>query len=227
MRKIFDSSKDTLEHIITVGNYLDIIIEELRDYKKIELKDNINEMTVVDLLFLLLYGEEFPLNNKLLNNIYNNSIGYLYLDEEDENYIPQDMLFKKYLNELLERKTNHDKTKLEYPEKQEFDKYNQKLKELTYGSDEYNQNLYILRNALCHHYRYNRHHPEHFGNGIYGMTIMDVTEMICDWKASSERQKDGDIFKGIEKGSQRFNYDKKMIRVLSNTAQKYFINGDK
>ena len=58
------------------------------------------------------------------------------------------------------------------------------------------------------------------------MTIMDLTEMICDWKASSERQNNGDIFDGIEKQSIRFNYDKKMIRILSNTVDKYFINGD-
>ena len=224
MRKLFDSSKDTLEHIIKVGNYLDIIIEELSKYKKIELIDNVNDMTVVDILYLLLYGEDFPARNKLLNNIYINSDGYLF---DDDSFVTQEMMYKKYINELLDRKANHDKTKLEYPEKQEFDKYNQKLKELTYGSEEYNQNLYILRAALCHHYRYNRHHPEHFGNGIYGMTIMDLTEMICDWKASSERQNDGNIFDGIEKASQRFNYDKKMVKVLSNTAQKYFINGDK
>lgn len=224
MKKLFDSSKDTMEHIIRVGYYLDTIIEDLREYKKIELKDNINNITVVDLLYLLLYGEELPFNNKLLKNIYSNSKGYLY---DENSYITQDMLYKKYLNELLDRKANHDRTKLEYPEKQEFDKYNQKLKELTYGSEEYNQNLYTLRNALCHHYRYNRHHPEHFGNGIYGMTIMDLTEMICDWKASSERQLNGDIYDGIEKSSQRFNYDKKMVRVLSNTVDKYFKSEEK
>ena len=223
MKKIYDSSKDTLEHIIKVGSYIDILIDELRNYKKIELIDDINKITVIDLLLLLLNGEELPFSNKLLNSIYDNSIEYLY--QEDE-FMNQEMLFKKYINELLDRKANHDKTKLEYPEKQEFDKYNQKLKELTYGSEEYKQNLYVLRNALCHHYRYNRHHPEHFGNGIYGMTIMDLTEMICDWKASSERQNDGNVFDGIAKGVERFSYDKKMVRVLSNTVEKYFINGE-
>ena len=225
MKKIYDCSKDTLEHIIKVGNYLDIIIDEIRNYKKVELNDNINDITVVDLLYLLLYGEELPFSNKLLNSIYNNSYAYLY-DDEDM-FVTQEMLYKKYINELLDRKANHDKTKLEYPEKQEFDKCTPKLKELTYGSLEYQQNLYILRNALAHHYRYNRHHPEHFGNGIYGMSIMDLTEMICDWKASSERQNDGNVFDGIEKSSQRFNYDKKMVKVLSNTVQKYFINENK
>ena len=224
MRKIFDSSKDTLEHIIKVGNYLDIIIDELSKYKKIELKDNLGDITVVDLLYLLLHGQYFPSNSTLLKCIYGNSNGYIY---DDESFVTQEMLYKKYISELLDRKANHDKTKLEFPEKQEFDKYNQKLKELSIGTDEYNENIYVLRNALCHHYRYNRHHPEHFGNGIYGMTIMDLTEMICDWKASSERQKNGDIFDGIEKQSQRFNYDKSMVRVLSNTVERYFINGDK
>ena len=101
MKKIYDCSKDTLEHIIKVGKYLDIIIDEIRNYKKVELNDNINDITVVDLLYLLLYGEELPFDNELINNIYNNSIGYLYLDEEDENYIPQDMRFEKYISEVL------------------------------------------------------------------------------------------------------------------------------
>lgn len=223
MKKRYDSSKDTMEHIIRVGYYLDIIIDELKNYKKVDLRDDINNITVIDILFLLLHGEENPFSNKLISNIYDNSFGYLY---QEEDYLTQDMLYKKYVDELLDRKANHDKTKLEYPEKQEFDKYNQKLKELTYGSEEYKQNLYILRNALCHHYRYNRHHPEHFGNGIYGMSIMDLTEMICDWKASSERQINGNIFDGIQKGLERFSYDKKMVRVLSNTVEKYFLNED-
>ncbi len=218
--KKYDSTKSTMEHIIKVGEYIDIIIEELKKYKKANLIDNIDDMTVVDILFLLLYGEEFPHKNRLLNSIYSNSKNYL-LDSENQ-IITQDKLFKQYMDELLDRKANHDKSKLEYPEKQDFDKYTNKLRELTYGSEEYKLSLYNLRNALSHHYRYNRHHPEHFGNGIYGMSIMDLTEMICDWKASSLRQDDGDVFLGIEKSKYRFNYDKRMVRLLSNTAEKYF-----
>ena len=207
----YDSSKSTMEHIIKVGEYLDIIIDEVKKYKKIKLIDNIDDMTVVDILYLLLHGEEFPHNNKLLNSIYANSKNYLY---DNKNFsVAQDKLYKQYIDELLDIKANHDKSKLEYPEKQDFDKYTNKLKELTYGSEEYKLSLYNLRNALSHHYRYNRHHPEHFGNGISGMSIMDLTEMICDWKASSLRQDDGDVFLGIEKSKERFNYDKKMVKL--------------
>ena len=223
MKKIYDSSKSTREHIIRVGEYIDIIIEELRKYKKANLIDDINKITVVDLLYLLLYGESLPFNNKLLKSIYHNSISYRY---EHDSFLTQEDLLKNYINELLDRKNSHDRSKLEYPEKQDFDKYTQKLRELSYGSEEYRESLYQLRNALSHHYRYNRHHPEHFGNGIYGMTIMDLTEMICDWKASSERQDDGDVFSGILKSKERFNYDNKMVKILSNTAEKFFENGD-
>ncbi len=218
MKKIYDSSKDTMEHIITVGNYIDIIVDEIRKYKKVDITDNINKMTLIDFLILLQKGEELYIKNKLLENVYSNSRDY----KLKEKYRSQEVLCKLYIDELLDRKVNHDKTKLEYPEKQSFDNSNYKLNQISYGSEDYLKSLFELRQALTHHYRYNRHHPEHFGNGIYGMNIMDLLEMICDWKASSQRQNDGDIFDGIEKQKQRFNYDNKMVKILSNTAEKYF-----
>lgn len=221
MKKIYDSSKDTMEHIIKVGNNIDIIIEALKKYKKVDLIDNVNKMTLVDLLYLLIYGEDLPINNKVIKAIYNNSSDYKYGVKIYE----QELLLKKYIEELIDRKLNHDRSKLEYPEKAGFDKA-KPLKEMTYGSKEYLSSLYELRKTLEHHYRYNRHHPEHFGNGIYGMTIMDLIEMVCDWKAASERLFDSDVFSGIEKSRNRFNYDDKFARVLSNTCQKYLI-GDK
>ena len=219
MKEIGDSSKITLEHIVKVGEYIDIIIEELNKYKKADLIDNINRMTVVDILYTLLYGQNLSTHNRLLNTIYNNSINYKYIDGD----IKQVDLYKKYVAELMDRKINHDKTKLKHPEKEEFDKYYKSIGKISYGSEEYKKSLSNLKSALEHHYRYNRHHPEHFGNGIYGMSIMDLTEMICDWKAASDNQQNGDIYKGIEISSARFNYDKKMVKVLSNTVDKYFV----
>ena len=34
--------------------------------------------------------------------------------------------------------------------------------------------------ALLHHHCHNSHHPEHFHNGIYGMSDLDICEMVCD-----------------------------------------------
>ena len=64
--------------------------------------------------------------------------------------------------------------------------------------------LEALKPALDIHYANNRHHPEHFPKGIRGMDLLDLLEMICDWKASSERHADGNIFNSIEVNQKRF-----------------------
>ena len=78
------------------------------------------------------------------------------------------------VRELIERSRTHDQSKLESPEKEVFDKYTPLLKDSTYGSDEYWQFLKEMKPALGHHYKVNSHHPEHFTNGIIGMTLMDL-----------------------------------------------------
>jgi len=46
-----------------------------------------------------------------------------------------------------------------------------------------------MKPAIEHHYKNNRHHPEHFNNGIDEMNLVDLIELLCDWKAASERNK--------------------------------------
>ena len=50
------------------------------------------------------------------------------------------------------------------------------------------------------------------------MNLIDLLEMICDWKASSERHADGDIFKSIEINQKRFGYSDDLKNILMNTA---------
>jgi hypothetical protein len=40
--------------------------------------------------------------------------------------------------------------------------------------------------ALKNHHAGNTHHPEHFQNGIYGMSDLDLCEMVCDCVARSQ-----------------------------------------
>jgi hypothetical protein len=56
-----------------------------------------------------------------------------------------------------------------------------------------------MGDGLMHHDAHNRHHPEFFGeDGVDGMTLVDVIEMLADWKAASERHDDGDLAKSLE-----------------------------
>lgn len=129
-------------------------------------------------------------------------------------------LLSLVFNELVVRGINHDDSKLHDPEKSLFDEYSPKLKNCTYGSDEYKQYLIELKVALDHHYQKNSHHPEHYENGIGGMDLLDIIEMLCDWKAATKRHVDGDILKSIEINADRFGIDDQLKQILLNTVMR-------
>lgn len=119
---------------------------------------------------------------------------------------------------LAARGVNHDDSKLHSPEKELFDEFTPKLRDTTYGSDEYKTYLAEMGKALQHHYQHNSHHPEHFDNGIEGMSLLDLVEMFCDWMAAVKRHADGDIFKSIEINAERFGISDQLKAILINTA---------
>ena len=121
--------------------------------------------------------------------------------------------------ELLKRGELHDQTKLDSPEVELFTEYTDKLSTVTYGSDEYNQTLEKLKPALEHHYANNRHHAEFHKNGINDMNLIDLMEMLMDWKAASERHSNGNIRKSIEINAGRFRIDNQLQKILENTIK--------
>ena len=120
---------------------------------------------------------------------------------------------------LIERASEHDKSKLAEPEKPLFDKMTPKLKRLTYGSSEYKNCLNDLKPALDHHYAHNSHHPEHYPNGVNGMDLLDVIEMLVDWKAAGERHADGSITNSLRVNETRFKLEPQLVSILSNTVR--------
>lgn len=130
---------------------------------------------------------------------------------------------RKYIRFMIDkmdmRGVKHDASKLESPEVEIFAELTPKLAETTYGSEEYNNFIERLKPALEHHYASNRHHPEHFVNGINDMTLIDIIEMFCDWKASTLRQHDGNLLKSIEQNAERFNIDGQLKQIFVNTAR--------
>lgn len=119
---------------------------------------------------------------------------------------------------ILDRADIHDKSKLEEPEAKSFAEVTSILSGLTYGSKEYEESRAKLGPALQHHYANNRHHPEHFKNGINDMNLVDLVEMFCDWLASSKRHNDGNIRKSIEVNSKRFSMGTELTDIFERTA---------
>jgi hypothetical protein len=124
-------------------------------------------------------------------------------------------------NDLIKRAHRHDESKLAEPELSVFNEYTPKLRDSTYGSPEYKEFLEGMGEGLRHHYAHNDHHPEHHENGIADMDLVQVTEMLCDWKAATLRHADGDLARSIEQNAKRFGYGDEIKRLLSNTAERF------
>jgi Family of unknown function (DUF5662) len=127
-------------------------------------------------------------------------------------------LLKLVIENLFNRAEVHDESKLFSPEVEIFDEVTPKLAALTYGSPEYNDMLKQMGVGLEHHYKYNSHHPEHYKDGIKGMSLLDLIEMICDWKAATLRHKNGDLLRSIEQNQQRFGYSDELKQIFLNTV---------
>lgn len=126
----------------------------------------------------------------------------------------------KIIEHLIQRRVFHDASKLEEPELSVFTEFTPKLNTTTYGSDEYKRNTKKMKVALVHHYAENRHHPEFHAGGIFGMNLVDIVEMFCDWLAATTRHDDGCIYRTIELNKK--GLDGQLKEIFENTAREIF-----
>lgn len=61
---------------------------------------------------------------------------------------------------------------------------------------------------------FERHHPQHFRDGVAGMNLVDLVVMLADWKAATR-----DLGAVIVQNAQRFGYGREVERVLWVTAR--------
>jgi hypothetical protein len=113
---------------------------------------------------------------------------------------------------LTVRAAHHDETKLLEPEKAGYDALQNKLAGRDYDAIAWDV-------ALAHHYANNRHHPEHHKDGIAGMTLLDLMEMLADWKAASERHGQASVETSIKAMAKRFGISKQLAGILVNTVK--------
>lgn len=129
---------------------------------------------------------------------------------------------RKILVDLERRFKDHDLSKLEDPEKACYDKYIPLLQKAKYGSKEY----YDIKNemkkdGLDHHFQVNRHHPEHFENGILDMTLVDLVEYFVDTYSASMRS-DTPYSEGVKANQKTHNLPDELVKIFINTVDEYF-----
>lgn len=131
-------------------------------------------------------------------------------------------LLQCFSNQLRIRGDVHDHSKMKPFEMHYLAKIEQEIDEngqAPFGSYEYKRrSTEILGPMLKHHYENNSHHPEHYENGVSGMCLLDVMEMLADWKAASERGEETSI--NLEKALERFGIEGQLASVLRNTCEK-------
>lgn len=76
-----------------------------------------------------------------------------------------------------------------------------------------------IQEAVAHHYAENSHHPEHYQAGVAGMSLLDLIEMVCDWKAAGEASPNGDFARSLELNRERFNLSPELVAILENTGR--------
>ena len=112
----------------------------------------------------------------------------------------------KLASKLVWRSLVHDLSKYGWTETKHFARTIRKLRNTTYGTDEYFALLESIKPAIEHHYAKNPHHPEHYENGIRDMGALDQLEMICDWCAACKKHKDGNPIQSAAINAKRFDY---------------------
>jgi hypothetical protein len=127
-----------------------------------------------------------------------------------------------FSKELIDRAEHHDDSKLEEPELSGFAENTEKLAKVEYGSEAYRNMLAELKPTIEHHYSKNRHHTEFWPNGINDMNLIDLLEMLADWRAAGERNKNGNIRKSIEVNAEKYGISPQLRKIIENTVRDYF-----
>jgi hypothetical protein len=127
-----------------------------------------------------------------------------------------------FVKDLIDRAQNHDTSKFESPEVEVFGEYTDLLKDIEYGSPEYKECLAKVQPAIDHHYSKNRHHPEFHKDGIEGMTLIDLIEMLADWRAATLRNRAGNIRKSIDINATKYKISPQLKQIFENTINEYF-----
>ena len=121
------------------------------------------------------------------------------------------------LDNLYARATVHDASKLKEPELSGYAALEARLDAVQYGTPEYAAALEEGKEPIAAHYAANSHHPQHYENGIAGMSLLDILEMFCDWYAAGQRTKGGSLKRSLEVNRTRFGADPLLAQIFENT----------
>jgi hypothetical protein len=86
------------------------------------------------------------------------------------------------------------------------------VSKVKFGSREYYKLVDSVMSAKIAHASKNAHHPEYYG-GIYKMSVIDLAEMICDWKSATKRS-NGNMINSLKINKKKYNINKDLENSL-------------
>jgi len=130
----------------------------------------------------------------------------------------------KFMNNIIQdlmwRAEQHDMSKFDEQEFKTLVALIADIQKHPYGTPEHEEMRKKYAAEFAIHHSKNRHHPEHFKNGVEEMNLMDLLEMLCDWKAASMRQESGgNIENSLKIGAEKYNIPPVLLKILENTAK--------
>lgn len=126
-------------------------------------------------------------------------------------------LVQKYLYKLSQeleiRAVAHNLSKLGIDEFIGFIAINKVAREHPYGSKDYKASLKD-NDVIDLHFSKNQHHPEHHNNYVIGMGLVDIIEMVCDWKSASITYGKTTLSEALEIQIERFGLTKEQLYLI-------------
>ncbi len=130
-------------------------------------------------------------------------------------------LVQHYINTIVEhlllRSELHDTSKLQEPELSGYAGLAEAVNGLKYGTEEHRAAFAPFKEVIAHHYAVNDHHPEYFGGDVSQMNLLQLAEMLCDWKAASRRS-DPSVLPSLGESLKRFNIEPQLASIIQNTV---------
>lgn len=121
------------------------------------------------------------------------------------------------IHDLEKRSIVHDLSKFQDPEFSVFCGTRQEFKKANYGTPEYDAVSEKAKVGVQHHHSNNRHHTAYHENGIADMNLMDLMEMLADWKAASRRSPDLSFSDSLPRAYERYGISPDLQMLIENT----------
>jgi len=119
--------------------------------------------------------------------------------------------------ELNRRGIVHDKSKFLPKEHDAFVQTRPDFKKANYGTPEYQKCVDAIKPAIDHHYANNRHHTAYHKDGFAEMNLIDVLEMLADWKAANRRSPDLSFKDSLPRCYKKYDIPDNMQKHIENT----------